>query len=121
MKTETIQKNIQLVRRLFEEQASRDDTSLYDQLFSEEVRLYGPASGQVVIGIPALKKVDHGYHKAYPGAKFELEKIFGHTDEVIVRWICRGAYKEDYKGITPKKKEFSIWGLSIYRISNGKI
>ncbi len=121
VEAETIQKNIELVRRLFEEQASRDDTSLYDQLFSKEVHLYGPASGQVVIGIPALKKIDRGYHKAYPGAKFELEKIFGHGNEVVVRWTCKGTYKEGYKEITPKKKEFNIWGLSIYRIDNGKI
>ena len=117
----TIQKNIRLVRRLFEEQASRDDISLYDQLFSEEVQLFGPASGQVVKGLQQLKKIDQGYHTDYTGAQFKIESIFGHGNEVVVRWTCRGAYKEGYKGITPKKKEFSIWGLSTYRMAKGKI
>src|SRR3989338_5410847 len=121
MKTKTIQENIQLVRFLFEEQASRDDTSLYDQLFFEGVQLYGPASGQMTKGLAALKKIDRGYHLAYPRAQFKIEEIFGHNNEVVVRWTCKGAYKEGYKGITPKKKEFAIWGLSIYRINKGKI
>ncbi|HSX26786.1 MAG TPA: ester cyclase [Chlamydiales bacterium] len=116
-----MKKNVELVRCLFEEQASRDDISLYDQLISEEVELYGPASGQVVKGLTALKKIDRGYHRAYPGAKFKIEEIFAHGDQVIVRWTCKGRHKEGHKGITPKKKEFAIWGLSIYRIAKGKI
>lgn len=121
METKVIQKNIQLVRCLFEKQASEDDTSLYDQLFSHEVLLYGPASGQVIKGLAALKKIDQGYHRAYPGAQFEIETIFGIGDEVIVRWTCKAKYKEGYRGIRPKKKDFSIWGLSVYRITKGKI
>ncbi len=121
MKTKTVQKNIRLVRRLFEEQASRDDTALYDQIFSEDVELHGPASGQVVVGLFALKKIDQGYHRAYPGAKFELETIFCHGNDVVVRWTCKASYKEGYKGISPKKKEFSICGLSIYHFQKGKI
>jgi DNA-binding CsgD family transcriptional regulator/predicted ester cyclase len=121
MQKETIEKNIQLVRCLFEKQASQDDTSLYDQLFALEVKLYGPASGHMIKGLSALKKVDQGYHRTYPGAKFHIEQIFGYQDEVVVRWTCKGTYKEGYKGIKPKKKEFCIWGLSIYRIRKGKI
>ena len=29
--------------------------------------------------------------------------------------------KKGYKGIDPKKKTFRIWGMSLYRFSNGKI
>lgn len=121
METTTTQQNIKLVRCLFEKQANRDDTSLYERLFSQTVVLYGPASGQVVKGLAALKKIDQGFHKAYPGAHFEIEEIFEIGDKVIVRWICKAKYKEGYKGIKPKKKECSIWGLSIYRIIKGKI
>jgi steroid delta-isomerase-like uncharacterized protein len=113
--------NIRLVQRLFEEQASQDDISLYDQLFAIDVIVYGPASGQVIKGLSALKKVDKGYHKAYPGAKFELESIFESDNHVIVRWNCRGSYKEGFKGIFPKKNEFSIHGMSQYSIYRGKI
>lgn len=121
MNTKTIQKNIRLIRRLFEEQANQDDTSLYDELFSEQVQLYGPASGQLVIGLAVLKKIDKGYHRTYPGTQFKIEEIFGYGDKVVARWTGTGRYKEGYKGIKPKKKEFCIWGVSIYRITKGKI
>lgn len=121
LEMKNIKQNIELVRCLFEKQASQDTTSLYEHLFSPDVELYGPASGQYTQGLTALKKIDQGYHKAYPGAKFHIEEIFGHKDEVIVRWTCKGSYKEGYKGIKPKKKEFCIWGMSTYRIRKGKI
>lgn len=121
MEEKNIQKNIRLVQRLFEEQANQKDVSLYDQLFSKNVQLYGPASGQIVKGLSALKRVDREYYRAYPDAKFKIEKLFGHDDEVIVRWTCKGIYKKGYRAIAPKKENFCIWGLSIYRITRGKI
>jgi DNA-binding CsgD family transcriptional regulator/predicted ester cyclase len=121
MKKKAIENHIELVKRLFNEQASQDDTSLYDHFFSENVTLYGPASGQIAKGRSTLKKIDQGYHKTYPGAKFELEEIFGLGDEVIVRWTCTASYKKGHKGIDPKKQTFRIWGMSLYRFSKGKI
>ncbi|MBS0630181.1 MAG: ester cyclase [Verrucomicrobia bacterium] len=128
MNPKTIQKNIQLISRIFDEidslfgeQEGLDNTSIYHELLSEEVQVYGPRSGQVIKGIAALKKYDRGFLQSYPGARFEVEEIFGHGDEVIVRWTCKGKYKEGYKGISPKKKEFCIWGMTTYRITKGKI
>lgn len=117
----TVQNNIRLVRRLFEEQADKGNTSLYEDLLMEDVCVYGPASGQITKGRAAVRRFDEGYYQAYAGAKFELDRISGAGDEVTVRWSCRGAYKKAYKGIAPKKKDFCIWGLSVYRIVKGKI
>lgn len=121
MEAKTVSKHILSVKRLFEEQASRSDVSLYEQLFSEDVELYGPASGQVVKGLAALKKVDQGYYGVYSGTQFKIEEIFEHGDNVVVRWTCKGTYKEGTKGIKPKNEAFCISGIAIYRFANGKI
>lgn len=113
-------KNSQLIRRLFR-QANQGDTSLYDELCWDDVVLLGPASGQVTKGLAALKQTDQGYYRSYPGTKFELEEIITDRNRVMVRWKARGLYQEGHKGIRPKKREFSIFGISIYLIRAGKI
>jgi DNA-binding CsgD family transcriptional regulator/predicted ester cyclase len=114
-------KMIALVRRLFEEQANRGSISLYEDIFFPELIIHGPASNQETHGIPNAKKLDHSYFKAYQGMKFTIEDIQAIQDKVFVRWICRGKHAGKFKGIHPKNPEFSIAGLSIYRMLNGKI
>lgn len=68
-----------------------------------------------------MQKIDRSYIRAYPLKKFTIEEIFLVHDRVFVRWICEGKRQEKYKGIRSKKSAFAIMGLSIYRISKGKI
>lgn len=117
----TIQKNILLIQRFFEEQANQDDLSLYEEFFSKNIVLHGPASNQKIRGLAELRKIDSSYIQAYPKKKISIEEIFGYADRVIVRWVCQGKHKEKYKGISPKNPHFAIAGLSIYRITKGKI
>ncbi len=101
---------------------SIETTFLFMQIFfSKDVIIHGPASNQKIRGLKAARQIDSSYIEAYPGKIFSIEEIFGSGDRVFVRWICRGKHREKYKGISPKNPHFSIAGLSIYRISNGKI
>lgn len=115
------QKNITLIRRFFEEQANKDDTSRYEEFLSPHVLVHGPASGQKLKGIKDSQKIDNSYIRSYPQKKFIIEELLSFDDRVFVRWICRGKHKGKYKGIHPKNPEFSIAGFSIYRIEKGKI
>lgn len=114
-------KNIDIVRHFIEEQANRGDLSLYDEIFTEDVCLYGPARRHVVKGIGALKKSDHLSNLFYPEKKFKIVEIFAYGDQVFVRWTCNAIYKEGYKGIRPKKEALSINGVTLYRLEKGKI
>lgn len=113
--------NVLLIRRFFEEFVNKDDLSRYGDFFSEDVIIHGPASNQKIRGLKKVKQIDSSYVEAYPGKIFLIEEIFGCDDRVFVRWICRGKHREKYKGINPKNPDFSIAGLSIYRMSEGKI
>lgn len=117
----TIQKNIHIIRRLFDEQVNRDDLSHYEEFFSKNVILHGPASNQKIHGLAELRKIDASYAHAYPEKKFSIEEILGYGDRVMVRWVCRGKHKGKFKGIHPKNPHFTIAGFSIYRITKGKI
>jgi hypothetical protein len=109
--------NILFIRKFFEEYVNKDDLSLYEDFFSEDVIIHGPASNQKIRGLKKVRQIDTSYVKAYPGKIFSIEEIFDCDDRVFVRWICRGKHRGKYKGINPKNPDFSIAGLSIYRIS----
>jgi steroid delta-isomerase-like uncharacterized protein len=116
-----MRKNIELVKRLVEGLASGRDMSLYEVLFSKDVILHGPSSSQEIRGLETLKKIDEDLFKAYPGTKFKIETIFEEGNQVFVRWTCAGRYKKGHRGLNPKKNEFFIRGMSLYRIAKGKI
>ncbi len=116
-----MKENIKLILRFFEEQVNREDTSQYAEFVSKNVVVHGPGSDQKIEGISTVEKIDVSYCRAYPKKKFIIEEIFEQSDRVFVRWICKGLYKDEIKGIRPKKPIFGISGLSIYRIEKGKI
>ena len=39
----------------------------------------------------------------------------------MTRWSCRGTHKGDLNGIAPTGKQFNITGVTIARLSNGKL
>ena len=121
MSLEKREKDISMIRCLFDQQVGKNNVSLYDELFSESVCVYGPASGQVIKGLVAVKRADAGINRIYPEKKFDIQEIFAHENKIIVHWICVGMHKGEFKEIPSKRREFSVAGVSIYQISKGKI
>ena len=39
----------------------------------------------------------------------------------MTRWSCRGTHKGDFNGIAPTGKQFTVSGVTVARVSNGKI
>jgi len=117
----TTQNNILFIRKLFEDQANKDNVSSYADFFSKDVIIHGPASHQKTHGLEEAVCLDSFYIQTYPGKTFSIEEIFEYEDRVFVRWVCHGKHRNKYKGINPKNSHFMITGLSIYRVSKEKI
>ena len=114
-------KNITFIRQFFEEQTNQGDTSRYEEFISPHVVIHGPASGQKTEGIEKAKNLDDAYINTYSKKQFLIEEIFSFGSRVFVRWKCEGKHKKPFKGLRQKNAEFSISGLSIYRIEQEKI
>ncbi len=113
--------NCELILRFFEDQVNLEDTSQYAKFVAKNVIVHGPGSDQTTQGLQNVEKIDVSYCRAYPKKKFAIEEIFEQGDRVFLRWICKGLYKDEWKGIRLKKPIFGIAGISIYRIEKGKI
>jgi steroid delta-isomerase-like uncharacterized protein len=115
--------NISLVQKLFDCYKSNDTNKLnaFDELIATNVQFHDPAMQNTASGLQALKQAETNYIKAFPNKQTKVDAIFGIEDRVVVRWSCKGKHTGSFQGIAPTNKEFTISGISIYRIANNKI
>jgi predicted ester cyclase len=58
---------------------------------------------------------------AFPDLKFNIEDIFAEGDKVVVRYTMAGTNQGSYMGAPPTGKKISLNGISIYKITGGRL
>jgi predicted ester cyclase len=58
---------------------------------------------------------------AFPDLKFRLDDIIAEGDKVAVRYTITGTNEGPYMGTPPTGKKISLSGISIYKITGGKL
>ncbi len=115
------QQNVNLVRKLFDEVYNKENLNLCDEIFAQNIQCHDPAIHNGKSGVQTIKQMENMYNKAFPGKKIKIDDVFATDDQVAVRWTCTGTQKGELQGISPTNKNCKITGISIFRISNGKI
>ena len=118
----SVQDNIQLVSRWFQEVWNEGKTQTVHELLSSdavaveqagaEVELHGPQEF-----VPFVEQI----RTAFPDIKVNVEDAFGADDKVVLRWSARMTHQGDTLGIPATGKPVRLTGISIIRIVNGKI
>jgi len=68
-----------------------------------------------------LKQFFTSLSNAFPDAQRTVEDQFTDDIHVVTRWTAAGTHKGPFMGIAPTGKRVTITGISIHRISGGKI
>jgi steroid delta-isomerase-like uncharacterized protein len=113
--------NKNVVRRLFEELWNKGNLPVADELFSPNYAHHDPSTPDVGRGPESEKKRATLYRTAFPDLRLTIEDIIAEGETVTARWSCRGTHKGDLSGIAPTGKQFTISGVTIARLSNGKM
>lgn len=71
-------------------------------------------------GIAALQSVQ-GFRAAFPDVQGTLEDVVTEGDRVVVRWTEKGTHQGEYVGRAATGKAMQWTGISIYRLTAGKI
>lgn len=61
------------------------------------------------------------YRTAFPDTCFTIEEMIAEGDTVVTRWTARGTHKGDLMGVLPTHKRVTVTGITINRITRGKI
>jgi len=113
--------NKAIVRRLIEEVWNKGNLSLTDELFAPNYEHHDASSPDFGRGPESEKKRATLYRTAFPDLRLTIEDIIAEGETVMARWSCRGTHKGDLSGIAPTGKQFTISGVSIARIADGKM
>jgi steroid delta-isomerase-like uncharacterized protein len=115
------EQNKAIVRRLFEELWNKGNLSVADQLFSPNYAHHDPSTPDFGRGPESERKRATLYRTAFPDLQLTIEDMIAEGETVMARWSCRGTHKGDLSGIAPTGKQFTISGVTIARLTNGKL
>ncbi len=113
--------NKALVRRLFEEIWNKGNLSVADQIFATNYAHHDPSSPDFALGPEGEKRRATLYRTAFPDLQLAIQDLVAESDRVVTRWTARGTHRGELRGIAPTGKQFTVTGISIVRISGGKL
>lgn len=105
--------------RLYEE-FNKQSLAVVDELIDTNWVGHGPGE-QEMKGPESLKQFTAMMWAAFPNQHMTIEDQIAEGDKVVTRLIVRGTHQGDFMGIAPTGKQFTITGIVISRIIDGKI
>ena len=113
------EKNKALVRWWWEEVWVKGNVAAVDEFMAPNY-VDHPTPPGLPPGSEGLKQEITAYRTAYPEVKATVDDIFAGGDRVALRWSARGTHLGEWLDIPPTGQHFTMSGISIYRIAEGK-
>lgn len=112
--------NREISRRVFEEVWNDKNLDAIDELIANDYVHHDPQSPPVSTGAAAYKGFVTYYLSAFPDLRFTLEEELSDEDTVVTRWTATGTHNGLLYGVSGTGRHFSVTGITIARIRNGK-
>lgn len=112
--------NREISRRVFEEVWNDKNLDAIDELIANDYLHHDPQSPPVSRGAAAYKGFVTYYLSAFPDLRFTLEEELSDEDTVVTRWTATGTHNGTLYGVPGSGRQFSVTGITIARIRNGK-
>jgi steroid delta-isomerase-like uncharacterized protein len=114
------ERNKALARKFFEEAWGKGNVATVDEFMSAEY-VEHPRPSTLSPGAEGLKQLIAAYRTAFPDLKTMLDDIFAEGDRVAFRWNVSGTHLGDWLGIPPTGNHVAANGITVFRISDGKV
>jgi steroid delta-isomerase-like uncharacterized protein len=113
------EQNKSLVRRLLDETWNKKNLAKLEESVSPQFAIHTPDG--TVRGLNEYRQFHEAYSQAFPDCKMTIDEIIAEGDLVSVRYTFTGTHKGDLRGIAPTSKQIRLQGISLNRVSNGKV
>ncbi|MCU1308419.1 MAG: hypothetical protein JWN45_3114 [Acidobacteriaceae bacterium] len=114
--------NISLAYRWFEDVWNKGRTEVIDELFPSDGVMHGLGErGGDTRGPTDFKEFFKRMRGAFPDIQVQVEDVVATEDKVAVRFRVTGTHKGDDLGIEGTNRPIELTGISLARITNGKI
>jgi steroid delta-isomerase-like uncharacterized protein len=112
--------NKAIVRRFYNEVLNQRNAGLLDELAVEDYVEHDPFPG-MGDGREQLKARVNGFFHGFNPLHFTIEDVIAEGDKVVVRWKNAGKDVGGFMGIPATGKDFSIAGIDIHLVRDGKL
>jgi steroid delta-isomerase-like uncharacterized protein len=120
----SVEDNKALIRRFVDRVFNQNDLSALEEFLADDYVLHDSwdtNSGRVVRGAEGFREMTKACHAAFSGQKITIEDMFAEGDKVVTRWTSQGTHTGEFMGYKPTNKQFTMSGICIDRIENGKL
>jgi steroid delta-isomerase-like uncharacterized protein len=114
----SVEQNKDTARRLYELVNARQTEALAE-LVSSDYKEHDPLPGQGLGRDGVLDRFSLLVAALAP--RFTIEDVVGEDDRVVVRWTNSGTHVGEFAGIPATGKSFTISGIDIYRVVDGRL
>jgi steroid delta-isomerase-like uncharacterized protein len=113
------QENKAIARRSWELVSQRNPDAM-EEVYTADTVLHEP--DQDLQGVEEAKQFLSGYISAFPDMSVSVEDVIAEGDKVVTRWTLRGTHQGEVEEFGPPTgKRVVLEGITIHRISEGKI
>src|SRR5258705_10277620 len=119
-KTDPVEANIKMYTHVWDEIINKGKLDMFnDSNFTKDVVMH--ASPTDVIGIDSARAYYANYLTGFSNITFTIKDVFGQDDKLVKHWHFSGTHTGVFFGIPATGKKISIDGVTLVRMSNGKI
>ena len=115
------QANLDLVRRFYETAFIRHDMPQARMMMAQNYKLHDPSMPDMKAGPMGWSSAQEVYLKAIPDHHLTILRQLVDGEFVVTHWKTEGTQKGDLPHLPASGKRFSITGISISRVVDGKI
>ena len=116
----SLEKNKALARRYQEEVWGQGNLALIDELLAPDFIDNSLPEGMSP-SFAGAKRAVQGALDAFPDGQWTVEELIAEGDKVVIRWKMQATHEHAFRGIAPGGKPVTIAGITILRITGGKI
>ena len=114
-----VERNKQVIRRLYDELFSKWNFAVVDEIFSSEFVSHDMPPG-MPRGPEGVRQFYGMIRAGLPDVQLVVEDMIADGDKVVVRWRAQATHRGPFLGIPATGKPVSFGGIAIYRLANGK-
>jgi predicted ester cyclase len=110
-----------VARRWFEDFFNSGNLEVADEIIAPDHVNHDPTLPDIPPGPEGQRQVVNLYRGAFTNAHISLEEQLAEGDRVVTRWRASGTHQGELMGVAPTGNQVTITGITINRISGGKI
>jgi steroid delta-isomerase-like uncharacterized protein len=110
--------NKSIILRLFDE-VMKGNLAIADELITEDYAQHSVFD--IPNGREGFKQFFMAFAAAVPDAQFVIDDVIAEGDKVVTRFTVNGTQTGALQGILPTGKKFSMKGIDIFRVVDGKV